>query len=372
MSAKIKSLSIDVVRHDLPSDFVAELGLARPDKDHGVLRIVTEDGVEGNCIIGEFWGQAEPLFRPILDNIKPELVGRDAAEREWLWTRHKYLTTVFRLTTKAWAPVDIALWDIAGKMTGQPIYRLLGVQRDLIPAYATYASRVDTPEGFVDEAERSISKGFSAYKIHPGLLATDDTVHMVDLVRRTVGSDVDLMLDPNCGYDFQKALTVGLALDDQQFRWFEDPVAYHDSAAIAELTRRLATPLSMSDQMPDQLFDTAEYVRRNAVRLPRGTALRLGITGLRKLCTLAEGFGLDCEIGVAGNASLNAANLHVQLSVANSAYHEYIFPRAPEEFGLTSYLRPDSHGDLIAPDAPGLGLELDEDWIAAHRIATLE
>ena len=372
MNGKIKSLTIDVIRHDMPDNVVHDLELPARHKDHGVLRVVTEDGIEGNCFIGEFWGQAEPLFRPILDVIKPELIGRDASEREWLWTRHKYLTTVFKLTSKAWAPVDVALWDIAGKATGLPVYRLLGALRDSVPAYATYASRIDTPEGFVGEAEASVAKGFSAYKIHPGLLGTQDVVRMVGLVRKAVGNDVDLMLDPNCGYDFSKALTVGGALDDLHFCWFEDPVPYHDRDAITELSKRLKTPLSMSDQTPDQFFDTAQFVRANMVRLPRGTTLRLGITGLRKLCALAEGFGLNCEIGVAGNALFNAANLHVQLSVANCEYHEYIFPRAAEEFGLTSFIEPDSGGNLAAPDAPGLGLELDEAWISSHRIATLE
>lgn len=372
MGSKIVSLTIDVVRRDIPDDLVADMALSSSSMDHGVLRITTDDGVEGNCFIGEFWDHAEPQFRPILDVIKPILIGRDVTDREWLWSRHKYLTTVFKLTSKAWAPVDIALWDIAGKTAGLPVYRLLGAQRESMPAYATYTTSFDGPDGFVREAEATVAMGFRAYKIHPGLLSMSDVVDLAKLAREAVGDNVDLMLDPNCGYDFQTALMIGQALDEYNFCWFEDPVPYHDINAITELSRRLRTPLSMSDQTPDQLFDTALFVRDNIVRLPRGTALRLGITGLRKLCALAESFGLDCEIGVGGNAAMNAANLHVQLSVANSSYHEYLFPRSTEEFGLETYLRPDNAGVLAAPTGPGLGLQLDEAWIAAHRIAKLE
>ena len=372
MSGKIISLTIEVVRHDLPDDAALDLGLTARHLDHGILRIVTDDGIEGNCFVGAFWERAEHQFRPILDVIKPELIGRAAMDREWLWTRCRYLATCLRLTPQAWAPVDVALWDLAGKAAGLPVYQLLGAQRRSVPAYVTYATKYDSPEGFVAEAEESVALGFRAYKIHPGALSADDVVAMAGLVRKAVGDDVDLMLDPNCGYDFRTALKVGFALDDAGFHWFEDPVPHLDGDAITELSRRLTTPLSMTDQAPDQFSTTAQFIRHNSVRLPRGSALHLGITGLRKLCSLAEGFGLNCELGLAGNALLNAANLHVMLSVSNCDYLEYLLPADVERFALTSYGTPDSSGNMFAPDVPGLRFELDEDWIAAHRIASLE
>lgn len=373
MSGKIVSLSIDVVRRPIPADPVTGAPPVQAEIDQGVLRIVTEDGIEGNCFVGESWDRAKPLFHPILEIIKSELIGRQADEREWLWTRHKFLDSRYRVTTKALAPVDIALWDIAGKAAGEPIFRLLGAQRTSAPSYASYpGGRYETVEGFLGEAEDAMARGFPAYKIHPGVLAAKDVIPIVEAVRKTVGDDVHLMLDPDCGYEFQKALKIGQALDDLDFHWFEDPVPYHDNHAITTLSERLNTPLSMCDQAPDQFFNSAQYIRQNIVRLPRGTALRLGITGLRKLFALAEGFGLKCEIGTAGNTLLNAANLHVLLSVGNSDYHEYYDAPEKDQFGLTSYIEPDACGMVTVPQAPGLGFTLDEDWIAAHRIATLE
>ena len=155
-------------------------------------------------------------------------------------------------------------------------------------------------------------------------------------MREAAGEDVSLMLDPNCGYDFRQALAVGLALDDNHFHWFEDPVRHHDIDSIAELSRRLRTPLSMTDQSPTQLFDSARYMRHQALRIVRGTALRLGITGLKKLCSAAESHGLNCEIGTAGNGLLNAANLHVMLSVNNCDFYEYLMPIERQHFGLTA------------------------------------
>jgi L-alanine-DL-glutamate epimerase-like enolase superfamily enzyme len=136
----------------------------------------------------------------------------------------------------SWAPVDVALWDIAGKASGMPVYKLLGVQRHETEVYATYPPRHETLEGYVTEAEEIVSQGFRAYKIHPGVMGARDVIEMVGRVRSVVGDDMRLMLYPNGGYGFRKALEIGRALDDNGFYWYEDPVLWSDYDAIAELS----------------------------------------------------------------------------------------------------------------------------------------
>ena len=367
---KVSDIRIDVIRRKLPA-LDLQTGPEPPREiDQGVLRVFTDAGLEGNCFIGATWVAAEPHFRPILDVIRPELVGREPFEREWLWRCLQFLATRFRLSETSWAPVDVAPWDIAGKAAGLPVYKLLGAQRHEVPAYATYPAARDT-ESFVTEAQETLARGFRAYKIHPAALPTRDVVTMVGAVRETVGDDVSLMLDPDCSYDFRRALEVGSALDDNRFHWFEDPVRHHDIDSIAELSRRLRTPLSMTDQSPVQLFDSARYIRQHALRIVRGTAIRLGITGLKKLCSLAESYDLNCEIGTAGNPLLNAANLHVMLSVSNCDFYEYLMPFELQHFGMTTYPTPDESGLMPAPSGPGLGFELDWDWLERHKVASL-
>lgn len=104
----------------------------------------------------------------------------------------------------------------------------------------------------------------------------------------------------------------------------------------------------------------------------RGAARNLGITGLKKLCSMAEGFGMNCEIGTAGNSLLNTANLHVICSVRNCAYYEYWMPTEVHQFGLVEDIKLNERGVLEAPTAPGLGFELDWDWINTHRVASLD
>ena len=94
-----------------------------------MLRIFTDAGIEGNCLVGAFRGGGHPHFDPILKTLKPELIGRDLAEREWLWNRLRILSSRRGITNSDWAPVDVALWDISGKAAGLPIYKLIGTQR---------------------------------------------------------------------------------------------------------------------------------------------------------------------------------------------------------------------------------------------------
>jgi L-alanine-DL-glutamate epimerase-like enolase superfamily enzyme len=90
------------------------------------------------------------------------------------------------------------------------------------------------------------------------------------------------------------------------------------------------------------------------------------------LCALAEGFGLNCEIGTAANSLLNAANLHVIFSVTNCDYFEYWMPQAAHQFGLVEDIKLNERGVIEAPTLPGLGYELDWEWIKSNRVATLE
>jgi len=368
---KVTDVRIEVIKHKVPLLDVPIGSHRSREVERGVLRIFTDEGIEGNCFIGA-WVAAPPLFSPILEVVKPLLMGREPFDREWLWSRMQFLATRFSLSETAWAPVDIALWDIAGKAAGLPIYKLLGAQRREVPAYASYYFKHTCTQAYVDEGEGAVSEGFTAYKIHPGGLEIPEAIKMIGAVRESLGEHISLMYDPDCSYDFRRALRVGHALDDNRFYWFEDPVRHHDCDAITELSRRLRTPLSMTDQSDAQFFDSAHYVRQQALRIVRGTALRLGITGLRKLCALAEGFGLNCEIGTAGNGLLNAANLHVAQSVRNCDYYEHLMPVEQQNFGLTDYPAPDKDGLMCAPDSPGLGFELDRDWIEHHKVASLE
>ncbi len=370
---KIIDLKIEVVRRTLrDTGLDSDLGRFFGEVEQGILRIFTDEGIEGNCFVGDFRGGGHGQFAPIINVLKPEIMGRDPFERERLWSRLPILSGRRGLSMNSWAPVDVALWDIAGKAAGVPVYKLLGASRNETEVYATYPPRHEKPDGYFGEAREIQAAGFRAYKIHPGVMGTADVSEMMSGVRNIVGDGMELMLDPNNGYDFRKALAVGGVADELGFYWYEDPIPPHEYDNIAELSRRLTTPICMSDKPENQFQNGYHYIRLKALRLVRGTARKLGITGLKKLCSMAEGFGVNCEIGTAGNSLLNIANLHVICSVRNCAYYEYWMPTDAHQFGLVEDISLNERGMLEAPTAPGLGFDLDWDWIDAHRIGTLE
>ena len=151
----------------------------------------------------------------------------------------------------------------------------------------------------------------------------------------------------------------------------QDAIGWISPAALGYLCRRLDVPLCMSDQPELQFANGAHLARTGAARLIRGTAAKLGITGLKKLCSLAEGFGLNCEIGTAGNALLQAANLHVIFSVGNCDFYEYWMPQSAHQFGLVESITLNERGAISAPTAPGLGYEIDWEWVRRRRTGTL-
>ncbi len=369
---KITNITIDVIERTAPSVLVqderANLG---GTTRQGVLRVYTSDGLEGHAFIGDQGADSSQRMLTIINTLKPIMVDRDWSDREWLWNQLPEMSGHGSPIEPSWAPLDVALWDIAGKAAGQPIHKLLGTARTEIPVYATYPPRHSNPEGFVEEALHLKSNGFNAYKIHPGPLSAHDAATTVEKVREAVGNEMQLMLDRNHGYTFREALYVGHALDANRYFWFEDPIPVNDIQSICELTTRLETPLNMSDSTGFLFHEAANFIQINAVRLIRGTVRKIGITGLKKQMALVEGFNKFCEIGLAGNSALNAANLHVMMSSINCTYFEYWLPKEVHQWGIANQLEIDQNGNLKAPSAHGLGIDLDEDWISSHKVATL-
>jgi L-alanine-DL-glutamate epimerase-like enolase superfamily enzyme len=165
---KVKDVKLHIMSVDVPRGSVAvDQGTFGGETEIELLRIITEEGIEGNCFVGTYNHSGRPFFDPIIKVLKPEIVGRDAAERERLWSRLGHLIFRMRVPMPAWAAVDIALWDIMGKVAGVPVYHLLGIQRDKILAYASSAYH-PTVEEYAEEALSFKGRGYQAYKFHPG------------------------------------------------------------------------------------------------------------------------------------------------------------------------------------------------------------
>ncbi|NQW16035.1 MAG: hypothetical protein HQ478_00970 [Chloroflexi bacterium] len=370
---KITDLQIDIVERSMPvtplADQRSHIG---GDVESALLRVITDEGVQGTCAIGDGTNNVDRgQIDRILNVLKPVIVGRDSSDREWLWNQLPSLPGYSPALYPAYSIVDVCLWDIAGQEAGMPIYQMLGAARESVDVYATYPPRHDNAESYANEASYLMAEGHKAYKIHPGTMSTAGVIEMVTKVREVVGDTFTLMLDPNNGYNLTQSLAIGAALDELGFYWFEDPVPWERFQDIQKLTNTLKTPLCMSDQPGFLLTQAGEFVKTGRVALPRGTTRKLGITGLKKLASLCEGFGVNCEIGTTKNSSLDAANLNVMLSIENCAYFEWWLPKHSAQWGYAEDMQPDDMAQLLAPRLPGLGFEWDWNWIKNHTTATV-
>ena len=366
----IKKIEIDIVERNL--EFVGDnvfqsSGVTGGIVHQGILRIFAENGFEGNCIIGAHRGDNLSKINSV-KNFANIILSDSVFSSNNIWhtliKRPKF--SINRFTNddfSAFSSIDVAMWDLKGKILNLPVYSLLGGKRKKIKAYGTYQPRHTDPDGYVKESNEIKNLNLQAYKIHPGPMETKKTISMVEKVRKNLGREFILMIDPNNSYDVKKSLDVGEALDENNFFWFEDPIPWNDLIGIEKIFSKIKTPLAMSDQIDFNYKELKKYIYHPYPQILRGTSRKLGITGLMKACTIAESKNKLCEIGTGGNIFFNMANIHVTSSINNCIFYEYWMPTSSADFATIEKINLDSKGNVIASEKPGLGISLDENWI---------
>jgi len=333
----------------------------------GLLRLITDQGIEGHAFLGSAMNSAEVDGHGLITHLKPLLVGRNPLDRERLnqelWKRQR------ATTVRCIGAVDVALWDVAGKAFGQPIHRLLGSYRDRIGAYASSAV-LPSPSAYADEALQHQSQKWAAYKIHPPTQWRED-IKVCEAVRKAVGDDYTLMLDSTWSYDFPAAVRVGLAIQEMGYHWYEDPLADQDLYNYVKLKQKLHIPI-LATEYPITGYDSyAPWIMMQATDFLRGdVAVKGGITTLVKTAHLAEAFRMNYEIHHGGNSLNNVANLHVIMAIRNTEMFEVLLPDGAQKYGLVQDIVVDK-GQVIAPTAPGLGYDIDFALIERKRLAIL-
>jgi len=300
--------------------------------------------------------------------LKPVVVGQDPLDRErlWqaLWQRNR------QTTIRAIGAVDVALWDLGGKIAGLPIHRLLGSYRETVPAYASSAV-LSSVGDYAAEAARYKAEGWTAYKIHP---PTDPRVdiEVCRAVRRAVGDGFTVMLDSTWAYQYPDALRVGQVAQELGFHWYEDPLADDDILNYVKLKQHLSIPILATEYAPGGITAYAPWLVQQATDYLRGdVAVKGGITALVKTAHLAEAFHMNFEIHHGGNSLNNVANLHVTMAIRNCEFFEVLLPSGAQKYGLVEDIEVDRHGLVRAPGGPGLGARIDFDLIERQRTTVL-
>lgn len=309
----------------------------------GWLVISTDHGTRGFA----YCPRGEVLNDMVDRRIRTELLGADPLHREHLWQRMWELDRVEEFPIYIQGAVDVALWDIAGKIAGEPVYRLLGESRSVIDAYASTVTFGSVAE-YLDVADQCLALNYRAIKLHAwGDVRRD--IELAQALRNHVGSEVELMFDGSAGYDLLDATRLGKALADLDFLWFEEPMREFNVTAYARLAERVTVPLLVAETSDGAHMNSADFVAAGcAAGLRVGANLRAGITGSMKTAALAESFLLRAEVHGGG-----LPNVHLCMALSNCTYFESLVISNPVR--LPSDL--DSLARLRAPTGPGIGWE---------------
>jgi L-alanine-DL-glutamate epimerase-like enolase superfamily enzyme len=339
-----------------------------PDSTLGLVSILTDAGLTGHAFLGGANRGADLESKPLIESLKPVLVGANPLDRERLYHRmfgrgrHNFIRAV--------GACDVALWDLAGKIAGMPIHQLIGSYRTSMPAYASSQS-LPSVEAYCEQALHYKSLGWQAYKIHPPHPWQED-IKVCEAVRKAVGDDYRLMLDCTWSYDVPSAVRVGRALQELDFYWLEDPLTEWNIHGYQQLKKQLHIPL-LATELPFAGLETyAPWIMGQATDFLRGdVAFKGGLTTCLKTAHLAEAFGMNYEIHHASNSLANVANLHLSMAIRNCEYFEVLLPDEANKFGLVQDITVDSQGLVHAPMGPGLGVEIDFERIRRNTLAVL-
>jgi L-alanine-DL-glutamate epimerase-like enolase superfamily enzyme len=321
--------------------------------------VVTDAGVTGHGMARAQGGTSgAPLTEAVLTTARPLVVGEHPLDRERLWQR------LFALERAQYAPlfvtsaIDVALWDIAGQVMGQPTYRVLGGYRDRILAYAS-SGYYPTIEAYLDDARRAVARGYRAYKVHP-FGQPDREIELCAALRDALGSAVRLMLDVTGGYGRADALRVGRAIERLGFHWYEEPLSHYDYDGNRELRLALDIPVVGAETMAGSAYAGATYLAHGAFdAILCDVYWKMGITGMMKLARACEVAHMPIASHHAGSALMNVANLHCLCATPNVDMIEVLVPETDHQYGLCAYPTLDGDGMLTVPDRPGLGVDLD-------------
>ena len=360
---KITNVKVDVFKWQVePWRVGAGMRFGGP-RQLGVVTVETDEGISGNAFLSGPNHHAQPL----IDIVKPRVMGRNPQDIGAIWPGLWRQTR--GVSTSVIGAVDICLWDINGKIAGQPIHRLLGTCKDSVPVYSSTAYW-ETKEEYQEEALRFKEDGWTAHKIHPHSDPKAD-VAICEAVREAVGDDMKLMLDSMWAYEYEDSVRVGRAIEDLDYYWYEDPLAEEDLYSYVKLNEKLDIPIMATEFAPGRYYGMTQWITNYATDILRGdVAVTGGITPLVRLCHLAEGFKMKCEIHHGGNSLNNVANLHVTMAVPNCEFYEFFPCTGSNVYGLVEDI--DMSGGVVhAPTGPGLGYEIDWDRLRKDHVGTI-
>ena len=374
----------EVITHQLlvnvDEPFTSSRGWFYKTKGALVVEIRTDSGLVG---WGDCYGPAA-VNRSIIDNVfKAALIGRDPFDVEVLWEElynkiKDYGLSGFSISSIS--GIDIALWDIIGKATNQPIHKLIGgAFRTQLQAYATglyFKDMNRLNEEAVAEAKGYVTQGFKAIKMKIGLGSLTKDIDRVSAVRDAIGPDVQLMVDANHCFNVPQAIAIGRELQKLNIHWFEEPISPEDLDGYVEVTGKLDMAIAGGENEFTK-FGFRRIIERRAMDIVQPDVCAAGgITECKKIAALAQASSIQCVPHAWGTAIGLAATMHYLASlpftppcllpVPPMLEYEQTFNPFRDE--LSSADLTHKGGFVTVPNGPGLGIEINREVLERYRV----
>ena len=364
---KIRDIEVVTLRFEYPPEGgFRYAGGYCTGRASSLVRVHTDEGISG---IGSVYSHPD-LVRVIVEGqLAPMLRGEDPLEVEALWESNYKLTRWYGrkgAAMSALGGVDIALWDIRGKVEGKSVCELLGKRRDRVPAYAGALLWRNDPAELGAEVKQHIERGFRAMKTRLGRNFAYDRDGLRSL-RDALGSENRLMVDGNARYSLAQAERMAPLYNEAGIFWLEEPFAPEDFESYAALRPKLRVPLAAGEnEFGVQGF--RELMDRNVADIVQPDCCRAGgITECARIARRAAGEGRFVATHTWSDAVALTANLHLPASLDAEVILEIDQTGNALIDDLLSEGLALEGGEVPVPDRPGLGIELNEDVVERHR-----
>jgi galactonate dehydratase len=344
------------------------------------VRIHTDEGLIG---LGESYPNAEAEASIVHSRLAAVLLGKDPSAIDRLWA-DMFLAVSYSgwggAEMRAISAVDIALWDLLGKATGQPIYKLLGgASRQSIRIYNTCYDKVDFSCEAGRLARELLASNIRAMKIWPfdpiarenngNYISADQMRRAIEplrLIREEVGDAIDVAIEFHGFWNLPSAIKIARALETYKPMWLEEMLPQDNLAAYAELARSTQVPLCLSERLMTRWGFRELLENRAASIIMPDIAWCGGISEGKKIATMAETYYLPIAPHNCGGPILHFATAHFSANITNLYIMESVRRHYHDEYeGLvTRKLIPDASGDLPLPPGPGLGVELSSEVLS--------
>jgi L-alanine-DL-glutamate epimerase-like enolase superfamily enzyme len=342
------------VSGQLQQDAINTLG---PVSASTFCQIFTDEGVTGLVP-----GGGGPVNKAIIEGtLKSLVVGEDPMNSERIWSKMYWGTLSSGRRGSALIAISIvdnAVWDLKGRITGQPIHKLLGGFRDEVNSYGSGINLNLTSEELVKQMTDFVKSGFKAVKMKIGNRDSKIDLQRVRLVRQAIGPDIDLCLDVNNAWSLGTAVEMSKRLEEYDIYWLEEPVLADEFANLAKLGRETKIPIALGENHYTK-WEFKELIGQGSVSIVQPDIGKCGgVTEFIKIAAMADAHGLP----VCPHYSA-FTDVPCIAGIPNGLFHEYVkvaFDSASQVF--TGCARP-ANGMIAPLNKPGFGIELDFEYL---------